>query len=42
LQQGAFPAAEAVGASIVSLPLFPDMQEGDLDRVEAALRKVLT
>jgi dTDP-4-amino-4,6-dideoxygalactose transaminase len=42
LQQGAFPAAEAVGASIVSLPLFPDMQERDLDRVEAALRKVLT
>jgi dTDP-4-amino-4,6-dideoxygalactose transaminase len=41
LREGHLPNAEAVGAAIVSLPLFPGMRERDLDRVEAALRKVL-
>jgi dTDP-4-amino-4,6-dideoxygalactose transaminase len=38
---GELPVAEAVGDSIVSLPLFPDLEERDVERVVAALREVL-
>lgn len=35
------PGAEAYYASILSLPFFPAMQDGDVDRVAEALRRVL-
>lgn len=35
---GDFPQAERIGAAIVSLPLFPAMRDGDVDRVCAAIR----
>jgi dTDP-4-amino-4,6-dideoxygalactose transaminase len=38
---GQFPHAERVGASIVTLPLFPAMQDGDVTRVVAALEALL-
>ena len=38
---GQFPHAERVGASIVTLPLFPAMQDGDVARVVAALEALL-
>ena len=38
---GDFPHAEDVGARTVTLPLFPAMQDTDIDRVCAALTKVL-
>jgi dTDP-4-amino-4,6-dideoxygalactose transaminase len=38
---GDFPHAERVGASIVTLPLFPAMSEADVDRVCAALGDIL-
>jgi UDP-4-amino-4,6-dideoxy-N-acetyl-beta-L-altrosamine transaminase len=38
---GAFPVAEAIYEQALSLPLFPAMADGDVDRVVAALREVL-
>ena len=38
---GDFPHAERVGASIVTLPLFPAMREDDVDRVCAVLGDIL-
>jgi hypothetical protein len=38
---GDFPHAEAVGASLVTLPLFPGMSEADVDRVCDAVRDIL-
>ena len=38
---GDFPRAEHIGATTVSLPLFPAMHDGDVDRVCAALTDVL-
>lgn len=38
---GQFPHAERVGASILTLPLFPAMAEADVDRVCAAVRDIL-
>jgi len=38
---GDFPHAERVGASIVTLPMFPAMNESDVDRVCAALGDIL-
>jgi dTDP-4-amino-4,6-dideoxygalactose transaminase len=40
-RKGQFPHAERIGASIVTLPLFPAMQDGDVTRVVAALESVL-
>ena len=40
-KDGDFPAAEAVGASTVTLPLFPAMRDEDIDRVAGALERVL-
>ena len=39
---GDFPQAERIGAAIVTLPLFPAMQDVDVDRVCAALMQTLT
>jgi len=41
-KEGDFPCAEHVGASIVTLPLFPAMQDSDIDRVCSALTASLT
>lgn len=41
-REGMFPVAERVGRSIVSLPLFPQMGEPDVERVVAAVREVLS
>ncbi|WP_432720465.1 DegT/DnrJ/EryC1/StrS aminotransferase family protein [Jeongeupia wiesaeckerbachi] len=40
--EGMYPHTERVGASTISLPLFPAMIESDVDRVCDALRTVLT
>lgn len=39
---GDFPHAERIGAMTVTLPLFPAMQDADVDRVCAALAKILS
>ena len=39
---GQFPHAERIGASIVTLPLFPAMKDADVDRVCDAARGALT
>ncbi len=39
--EGQFPHAERVGRGIVTLPLFPGMSEGDVERVCAAVKRVL-
>ena len=38
---GDFPHAERIGRSTVSLPMFPAMQDGDVDRVIAAMGPAL-
>ena len=38
---GDFPHAERIGRSTVSLPMFPAMQDGDVDRVIAAIGPAL-
>ena len=38
---GQFPHAERIGRSIATLPLFPAMQDEDVDRVCAAAKQVL-
>ena len=38
---GDFPHAERIGRSILTLPLFPAMADGDVDRVADALRDIL-
>jgi len=38
---GDFPVAERIGRCTVSLPMFPAMQDGDVDRVLAALPQAL-
>jgi len=40
-REGQFPVCEAVAARSVALPFFPEMTEGQVDRVAAALRGVL-
>ena len=39
---GDFPVAERIGRGIVTLPLFPGMQDGDVDRVCAALAATIS
>jgi dTDP-4-amino-4,6-dideoxygalactose transaminase len=39
---GQFPHAERIGRSIATLPLFPAMADGDVERVCAAAAKVLS
>ena len=40
-KEGDFPVAERIGASTITLPLFPAMHDTDVDRVCDALRRVL-
>ncbi len=40
-KRGDFPIAEAVGAEIVSLPLFPDMTVAEQDRVLQAIEQIV-
>ncbi|MBS0449335.1 MAG: DegT/DnrJ/EryC1/StrS aminotransferase family protein [Proteobacteria bacterium] len=40
-REGNFPNAEAIGRSIATLPLFPAMQDADVDRVCDAVAKIL-
>ena len=40
-EEGAFPVAEEIGASTVSLPLYPSLQEEELDYVTDTLKEVL-
>ena len=39
--EGDFPCAEAVYGGEISLPLFPAMADGDVDRVVEVLRALL-
>ena len=41
-REGEFPHAERIGRRIVSLPLFPAMADGDVERVCQAARLILT
>ena len=40
-REGQFPHAERIGRSIATLPLFPAMQDADVDRVCDAARRIL-
>jgi dTDP-4-amino-4,6-dideoxygalactose transaminase len=40
-REGQFPNAERIGRQTVTLPLFPTMELGDVDRVVAAVTRVL-
>ncbi len=40
-REGQFPHAERIGRQIVTLPLFPRMADGDVERVCEAAKKVL-
>jgi dTDP-4-amino-4,6-dideoxygalactose transaminase len=40
-KEGMFPIAERIGRQIVTLPLFPAMNEGDVERVVAAVKAIL-
>jgi dTDP-4-amino-4,6-dideoxygalactose transaminase len=40
-KEGDFPHAEAVGRSIVTLPLFPAMERADVERVCRAVHDIL-
>ena len=40
--EGQYPHAERIGRAIVTLPLFPAMQEADVDRVCDACRRIIT
>lgn len=40
-REGMFPHAEAVGRSLVTLPLFPAMSEADVERVCSAVKNIL-
>ena len=40
-KEGMFPIAESVGRRIVTLPLFPRMQDTDVERVVTAVRQTL-
>ena len=41
-REGEFPVCEDVAARSIALPFFPKMTEGQVQRVAAALRAVLT
>jgi perosamine synthetase len=41
-QEGEFPVCEAVAARSVALPFFPEMTQGQVEQVAAALQSVLT
>ena len=41
LCRGDYPVAEAIYAGLVSLPLYPRMQDGDVDRVAEAIHEII-
>lgn len=41
-REGQFPHAERIGNGIITLPLFPTMQESDVERVCETVRDILT
>jgi dTDP-4-amino-4,6-dideoxygalactose transaminase len=41
LREGMFPVSERIGRETVTLPLFPEMSEGDVERAARAMRRVL-
>jgi perosamine synthetase len=41
-REGEFPVCEAVAARSVALPFFPEMTQGQVEQVAAALQSVLT
>ena len=41
-KEGQFPNAEAIGASVLSLPLFPGLKDDEFDRVISALKNVFS
>jgi perosamine synthetase len=41
-REGEFPVCEDVAARSVALPFFPELSEGQVERVAAALREVLS
>jgi dTDP-4-amino-4,6-dideoxygalactose transaminase len=42
LKAGSFPHAERAAAEVLSLPMFPELEEAEIDRVLSALESVLT
>ena len=40
--RGDFPQAEQAAAEVISLPLFPEMTEGQMEEVVVAVRRVCT
>jgi dTDP-4-amino-4,6-dideoxygalactose transaminase len=40
-KEGMFPVAERVCKQVVTLPLFPSMDESDVDRVVGAVKSIL-
>ena len=40
-EEGDFPTAERIGRETITLPLFPSMQNADVDRVIHAVHAVL-
>jgi perosamine synthetase len=40
-REGEFPICEDVAARSIALPFFPEMTEGQVNRVASALREVL-
>jgi dTDP-4-amino-4,6-dideoxygalactose transaminase len=41
LQQGAFPHAERAAAEVLSLPMFPELRDNEIDRVVSSLEKAV-
>jgi dTDP-4-amino-4,6-dideoxygalactose transaminase len=39
--EGAFPVAEALARELVSLPMYPELEAGQQERVVQALRRAL-
>jgi len=40
-REGQFPVSERIGRETVTLPLFPEMRETDVDRVCETMKRVL-
>jgi dTDP-4-amino-4,6-dideoxygalactose transaminase len=42
LREGAFPEAERAAQQVLSLPMFPELRDTEIDRVVSALEVALT
>jgi perosamine synthetase len=40
-REGEFPVCEDVSARSIALPFFPDLSEGDVDRVAGELKQLI-